>query len=106
MSGAHFNDEKTAAAIRTVFEKTGYVMCPHTAVAWLGWEKFQKRNAGKFTGVVLSTAHPAKFLETMEAILPKPLEVPARLSDLLKKEKKATKLNVDFTDFKNLLLKI
>ena len=80
-------------------------MCPHTAVAWLGWEKFQKENAGRFTGVVLSTAHPAKFLETMEAILPKRVEVPERLRALLEKEKVAVKMSADFDTFKSLLLK-
>ncbi len=104
LAGDRFSDAKTSEAIRQIFEKTGYMMCPHTAVAWLGWEGFQKGNAGKFTAAVLSTAHPAKFLEAMEAILPGPVDVPARLSALLEKEKSAVKLAVNFEDFKTYLL--
>ncbi len=104
LTGASFTDKETAAAIRSVHEKTGYEMCPHTAVAWLGWEEFKRKNPGDHTGVVLSTAHAAKFPETMEKILGRPVEMPARLAELLEKEKRADRLPADFGMFKNWLL--
>lgn len=55
----------------------GYVACPHTAVAIAA---LQKQLAPEEFGVVLSTAHPAKFLESMECILQRKLPVPEAIA--------------------------
>lgn len=109
LTGSRFTDRQTAEAIETMAEKTGYLMCPHTAVAWLGWQEFQKPGFQKMvgpdaTGIVLSTAHPAKFQETMEGILGREIPVPARLSELLNLPKVAVKMEADFGEFKSWLL--
>ncbi len=53
-------DEKTAETIRTVWEKYGYLMDTHTAVAWAVSEDYQKSDP-KEPVIVLSTASPFKF---------------------------------------------
>ena len=50
------NDE-ALAAVRQVFEETGYLMDPHTAVAWEVAERMRAENPV----LVVSTAHWAKF---------------------------------------------
>lgn len=104
VSGFYFDNEQTRNAMREVFKKSGYVMCPHTAVAYQGLEEYRKQNASDFTGVFLSTAHPAKFIELVEETLEKQIEIPERLGSLLSIEKVATQMNASFSDFKTLLM--
>ncbi len=56
--GACADDAAALDAIRRVFADTGYVMDPHTAVAWRAAEDLA---AGGAPCVVLSTASPYKF---------------------------------------------
>jgi threonine synthase len=67
---AHFSadradEDETAATIRTVRKETGYLADPHTAVALAVAEKETRDQAVPM--VVLSTAHPAKFPDAVEA---------------------------------------
>ncbi|WP_026632713.1 threonine synthase [Dyadobacter alkalitolerans] len=104
ITGFYFDDEQTKTAMREVFEKSEYVICPHTAVAYKGLQEYHKLNTSDFTGVFLSTAHPAKFIDLVEETLEKSIEIPERLELLLSIEKVATKMEVSFLDFKNLLM--
>lgn len=104
ITGFYFDDEQTKTAMRKVFEKSAYVMCPHTAVAYKGLQEYRKLNTSDFTGVFLSTAHPAKFIDLVEETLEKSIEIPERLESLLSIEKVATKMKASFSDFKNLLM--
>lgn len=62
--GAGFaTSEEGDAAIRAVFLETGYLMDPHTAVAWCVSSKTEK--SGAAAEVILSTASPYKFPETV-----------------------------------------
>ena len=54
------SDEDSLATIGRVFADTGYLMDPHTAVAWNVSENFMKA-VGDEPVVVLSTASPYKF---------------------------------------------
>ena len=56
------------------------------------------------TGVFLETAHPAKFLETVESIIGEAVEIPAKLQEFMKGEKKSLQMTKDFADFKKYLL--
>ncbi|WP_428665375.1 threonine synthase [Runella sp.] len=105
ISGCWFNDEQTKSAMREVYERQGYLMCPHTAVAYLGLKEYMHLTQKDVTGVFLSTAHYAKFLNVVEEALgTTEVEIPARLSDLLSKTKEAIPMSTRFEDFKNYLL--
>ena len=90
--------------MREVFGNTNYVLCPHTAVAYRGLQEYRKNANGNFTGVFLSTAHPAKFIDLVEETLGKPVEIPERLKSLLSIEKVSVKMKPSFSDFKSLLM--
>jgi threonine synthase len=105
VSGYSFNDTETRETMRQIFDETGYVLCPHTAVAYRGLAEYRKSNPSDFTGVFLSTAHPAKFIDLVEDTLKQPVEIPARLADLLSLEKKSTVIGTNFEEFKSYLLK-
>ena len=104
VKGYDTSDEKTKEIMLDVYQRTGYIMCPHTAVAYDGLTQYAKENAGDYYGVLLSTAHYAKFLPTVESTLGTKVEVPARLAELLDKQKKSIPMGTDFEGFKKYLL--
>jgi threonine synthase len=55
-------------------------------------------------GVFLETAHPAKFLETVEGILGEKVEIPEKLQEFMKGEKKSEAMTKQFADFKAYLM--
>ncbi len=104
VKGYFTDDVQTKKRMAEVYEKSGYIMCPHTAVGYDGLLQYQKECGEKVTGVVLSTAHYAKFLPTVEAVIGGKVPVPLRLSELLDKQKKSILLGTDFEGFKKFLL--
>jgi threonine synthase len=104
VKGYFTHDDVTKKRMAEVYEKTGYIMCPHTAVGYDGLLQYQKECGDAVTGVVLSTAHYAKFLPTVEAVIGGKVPVPLRLSELLSKQKKSILLGTDFEGFKKFLL--
>ncbi|MCT3833855.1 threonine synthase [Elizabethkingia anophelis] len=96
ISGYYFIDEETKATVQEVYKESGYLLDPHGAVAYLGLVQYQKEQQQDFNGVLLETAHPAKFIETVEESILEKIEVPEKLSAFGKKEKVATLFPVDF----------
>ncbi|MHA8104843.1 threonine synthase [Aquirufa nivalisilvae] len=104
VKGYFTNDEQTKVSMKEVYDRTGYVMCPHTAVAYDGLQQYKAEVKEEFTGILLSTAHYAKFLPTVETTLGRQVPIPERLSALLSKEKVAISLGTDYAGFKQYLL--
>ncbi|MFA9198869.1 MAG: threonine synthase [Aquirufa sp.] len=104
IKGYYTDDQKTQEIMADVFARTGYVMCPHTAVAYDGLQQYAAEYPGEITGILLSTAHYAKFLPTVEGTLGVSVPVPARLAELLDKTKKSIPMGTDFAEFKAYLL--
>ena len=69
--GNYASEEETKEAIRKMYEKNGYVMDPHTAVAACVYEKYCNETGDDTVTVIASTASPYKFTKSvMEAIEP------------------------------------
>jgi threonine synthase len=102
--GKVYHDDATKAAMKTVYQETGYIMCPHTAVAYLGLKEYLKETGSDATGIFLSTAHPAKFIDIVEETIGKKIEIPAKLATVLQKEKISVNMSNNFIDFKQFLL--
>ncbi|MFU8861965.1 MAG: threonine synthase [Cyclonatronaceae bacterium] len=101
--GADYSDEETRSAIKTAYHDKGYIMDPHTAVGWLALEQYRNEEGGKEPGIVLSTAHPAKFIEVMEEILPGVVEIPETLRNALGRPKKTVVIPADYGEFSRVL---
>lgn len=102
-----FNDEETINAIKEVKDKYNYIIDPHGAVGYLAIKKyFEENNLSNTNGIILETAHPAKFIETVEKSINEEIEIPERLKACLSKEKQALKLSSDFNSFKKFLLSV
>lgn len=104
IKGYAYNDEQTAQCIKDVYAKTGYLICPHTAVGYLALEDFLKENSEASNAVVLSTAHPVKFGEVVEPLIEEAVEIPERLIKMLGSEKKSIEMTARFEDFKQWLM--
>lgn len=98
ITGISVTDEETIETIHKARERFGYLMDPHTAVGCRALEKYRESTRSSSPGVVLSTAHPAKFLEAITGALQEEVEVPERLSCLLSLQKEATLINPDFQE--------
>lgn len=55
------NEEDTLKTIRVFFERTGYLMDPHTAVAQTVYDRYADKTGDKTHTILLSTANPFKF---------------------------------------------
>ena len=60
-SAGFASDAQALEAIGRVWREQGYLMDPHTAVAWAVLEDFKAREDNGWVNVVLSTASPYKF---------------------------------------------
>lgn len=104
ISSWSFSDDQTTDMIRRTHEKFGYVIDPHTAVGLLGMETYRNAGAGDSHGIVVSTAHPAKFPEQVEPILGKKIDIPDQLAQYLDREKVAVPMSTSFEEFKHYLI--
>ena len=102
LSGYRFTDEETRTAMQHIHTSSGYVADPHGAVGYLGLKKYLENHPDKY-GIFLETAHPVKFLTTVEETLRTKVELPQRIEDLLEKEKQSTPIS-NYEDLKRFLL--
>ncbi|MGI9537635.1 MAG: threonine synthase [Desulfocapsaceae bacterium] len=70
------SDEQTLDTIATTFDRTGYLLDPHGAVAVAGTEKCRSSFAEHSRFVSVATAHPAKFPEVIKKALPRGRQLP------------------------------
>lgn len=105
VAGYSFSDDATKNAMREIDSRYGgYTMDPHGAVGYLALREYQK--AHSCLGIILETAHPAKFVEDVEEILGRSITVPDSLQMLMFNgiEKKSVKITSSYEDFKEWLL--
>ena len=85
------DDAQTCETIAEVYEQTGEVLDPHTAIGVKAAREC--RRSLDIPMVILGTAHPVKFPEAVEkAGVGKALELPAHLSDLFERNERCTVL--------------
>ena len=103
LSGFRFTDDETREALKEIHEISGYVADPHGAVGYLGLKEYLKDHPEKY-GIFLETAHPVKFLDTVEDTLNIKVDIPERLKETLSKTKKSIAIK-DYQGLKNFLLR-
>ena len=102
LSGYRFTDDATREAMREIYHTSSYIADPHGAVGYLGLKDYLEKHPGKY-GVFLETAHPVKFLDTVEETLERKVPMPGRIQSLLDKEKKSIGIK-NYADLKSYLL--
>src|SRR5690606_32366200 len=99
-----YSDKQTTAAIEEVYYKDQYIVCPHTAIAWLAGQAYRSKNPGDYALVALSTAHPCKFPDVFSNEIGDNIQVPESVNELRKGEQKKQLLSTSYSEFKNYLL--
>ncbi|MCU1343172.1 MAG: threonine synthase [Candidatus Acidoferrum typicum] len=102
--GSSFSDEETLRTMHDVERRHNYLLDPHTAVGVLGWESFAKQNHVASHGIVLATAHPAKFAETVARATGLRPEMPESLASLLVRPKQSIPFPNRFSALQEFLL--
>lgn len=103
IKGYSYSDKATREAIKEVKSNYNYTIDPHGAIGYLAAQDYQKANPETIT-IILETAHPAKFLEEMEATLGEQIDIPERLAILKDKKKEATFISNNYLSLKEWLL--
>lgn len=98
------SDDGTIATIRKVYDDTGIIIDPHTAVGFSALEQ-----SGFKTGrpqVALACAHPAKFPDVVKRATGQTPELPEHLRDLMERPERYSVMDNDFAALRTHLLKV
>jgi len=96
------SDAETKDAVRDL-DTQGYLADPHSALAWKALTDSLEEDE---TGVFLCTAHPAKFRETLEDALERPVALPEALERVSGKEVLSVGMRPDFGLLREFLLDV
>ncbi len=98
---AQVSDEDTVATIKKVYEATGYLLDPHTAVAWYASEN----NPGEGVhDVIVSTAAPEKFAEEITAATGIAVDNTAELSKLRSITERYTEISNSLDELRSFII--
>src|SRR6266403_1301224 len=97
-------DAETLAAMKVLHDRFGYIADPHTAVGVLGWEAYKREHPEPAQGLVLATAHPAKFADVVKKAIGTAPPLPDRLAAYLKLDKLSLPIPGSYDEFKQFLL--
>lgn len=103
ISGATYTDNQIRETVKETWLAYEYLLDPHGAC---GYRALHEQLQPNETGIFLETAHPAKFLDTVESIIGEKVDTPAKLQEFLKGEKQTLPMSKEFVDFKAYLLSI
>lgn len=95
------DDDETRAAMRELYEKTGYILEPHAAIAWKVLQQHLKEGE---TGIFLGTAHPAKFKDVVDSTLGISLPLPDTLAQKAQLRSQTQLIDPDYSTLKELML--
>lgn len=98
-----FSDEETLNKIQYLYDNFKYVIDPHGAVGCLAFDQYKNTINENVSGVVLETAHPAKFINVIEDNLNIIPEIPDRLKSCLNKIGNTIKISNQYKDLKEIL---
>jgi len=101
ISAVSYADDQIAASLKSCYAEMSYLLDPHGACGYQALKDGLKENE---TGIFMETAHPAKFLETVENIIGEKVEIPQKLKEFMKGTKQSLSLPTDFEAFKNYLM--
>ena len=93
-------DKETLKIIKDFSEKHNFLIDPHTATAVGAAKNFR----GDFEILILGTAHPYKFLETIKMATSQEVKMPKQISGILDKKEKFDILENKISDVKNYIL--
>ena len=98
------DDAATCSTIREVWDKTGFLLDPHSATGVKAAEVCD--TDASIPMITLATAHPAKFATAIEQAGLKPPALPPHLSELFTREERCTVLDNSLDTVKQQIQKV
>lgn len=102
ISSYSYSDPMTKKAMKYLYDTHKYIADPHGAVGYLGLKEYLQGKSG-LQGIFLETAHPVKFLETVEKTIGVKITLPIQVAEIINKKKTAFYIK-DYSEFKNYLM--
>jgi threonine synthase len=100
--GHAYTDDRVVEEIGAVYRRLGYILDPHSAIAWLALQEALDADPGA-TGVFLATAHPAKFREVVEPAIGATVPLPLALRDALTRPRQSLDMAASYSDLEAFL---
>ncbi|MEP7320807.1 MAG: threonine synthase [Saprospiraceae bacterium] len=97
IKGYVVDDDTTLRTINEVYDKFGYIVDPHTAVA------YEAARANPGNNIIVSTAHWAKFAGTIEKAIGVLPELPTTLSNLLTLSERMKHIKANYHDLLDII---
>jgi threonine synthase len=94
------SNKETKKIIKKIYKQNNFFVDPHTATGFYAASKIKNN----YPCVVLGTAHPYKFLETMASVTGKKIKKPSQLLKLMSGKEKYDILNNDTNIIKKYIL--
>ncbi len=102
ITGAWYSDDQVKQTIKEVYDTYDYILDPHGAIGFLACADHLRKHDNEY--IFLETAHPCKFLDTVESCVNKQIPLPSAIEALKGKEMQKQKLPNTFDAFKEWLL--
>ena len=102
ISGETYTDDQIRETVQLTYDETGYLLDPHGAC---GYRALSENLQPGEVCVFLETAHPAKFLHTVEDIIGTDINIPEKLKAFMNGTKQSVPMSKNFMTFKEWLLK-
>jgi threonine synthase len=103
ISAVSIDDEATRARIRQDLAQYGRVWCPHTAVAAEAFARLSADERSRRRWVLVATADPAKFRESVEPLIGRSLPMPENLERLFDRPSKFEEIAATLDELKRAL---
>jgi threonine synthase len=86
------DDAAIRASVGAEFARAGLALCPHSAAGLAAYRSLPGDERRRGHWIVVATAHPAKFPETVEPLIGRRVEPPPALAALLGRPSRRTRI--------------
>ena len=97
IKGFSCSDAQILDAIKEIYDNTGYISDPHSAVGYLATKHYAS------DGFWLSTAHAAKFCEVIQQAIGMTPELPVGLAKAMNRERRFTKVSSEASELVSII---
>ena len=95
------SEDETSSAIKAYLEKTGEVLCPHSAIG----VKVADEHLNNTAMITLATAHPAKFPDAVKKACGIHPSLPPQMADLFERDERMTRVSCDLAAIEEIIRK-
>ncbi len=105
VSAYSISEKETMNTLSKVHQSENYLLDPHAAVGLKAYNKYKAEKIDTYNGIILGTAHPAKFTSEIHSFAPDiTITYPRVLKEVQEKQKEALLMDAEFSRLKEYIL--